>query len=176
MGPSAEGAGPNAIIRAAEGPYAAASMASNTFEDLLHGVERHADEEQEAILAYGALAQRTPDPALRVLLELLIADERKHHELFRSIAARLRDDLDWKVSAGALPVAGASVAGDAADRTFLLNAARDERRGAGELRRLARDRADLNGGLFSVLVGSMADDSEKHARILTYAAARIAGR
>ena len=153
-----------------------ATEAESAFEELLHSVERHAQEESRAIESYAALADRTSDGALRVLLELLIEDERKHHEIFLRIAARLRDDIEWTTSEGALPVAGAPVAGDPADRAFLLDAAREERRGAGELRAFARKRADLNGGLFSVLVESMADDSEKHARILSFAAARISGR
>lgn len=157
-------------------PSAGEPRGVSAFEELLRVVERHAEEERETVEAYAALAERTPDPALRVLLELLIDDERKHHAIFRRIAARLRDDAEWTRSDEALPVAPAAGRIDPADRRFLESAAQGERRGSRELRRLARERADLNGGLISALVESMADDSDKHARILSFAARRVADR
>lgn len=146
-------------------------------EVLLRTVEQHAEEERDTVEMYLALAERTADGAVRVLLEILVEDERKHHVLFQRIAARIEDDINWATSDEALPVAAVSrPAADPGDVRLLLNAAKDERRGSRELRRLGRERSGLNGGLFRVLLEAMADDSEKHAHILDFAARRLAGR
>ena len=141
---------------------------------LLRTFEMHADGETETLRSYRHLAATAADPAVALLMNLVVADEERHHELLRRMATRLRDALEWTRSSDALPTCaippGQEHGGDA---VTLLRHIREEQESAEHLRVLARQNANLYGGLFELLLQTMALDNEKHARILRFACQRM---
>jgi hypothetical protein len=103
---------------------------------------------------------------------LIVDDEQQHHAVIRSMVARLQEELEMApASADSLiprpgmrqPVENASET--AATLRALI---RDEHEGARHVRHLARQEPASYGGLYALLLDSVARDSEKHATILQF--------
>lgn len=154
---------------------------TSTFERLLETVETHVREEMEFLSGYRQLAEAIADPVVALLLQLLLEDEQRHHELLRRIALSLRDGLYWSHSMGALPTPPSRLAREPSPELLaalgaLRSYSRQERDGAHRLRELARQNGDLYGGVLALLLESMARDSEKHERILRFILERLKAR
>lgn len=143
-------------------------------EQLQQAIEAHVTAERDSLQGYREIAERDPDPIVRLLLQLVLDDELRHHELLRRIAARLRDDIEWRQSDDALPSAGALRAPrSAAEIARVSEYVREERSGARHLHDIARRFGDMHQGVISLLLDSMARDSEKHERILRFVLRRL---
>jgi rubrerythrin len=148
----------------------------STTEDLLAILTAHVDGESEHIDAYRRLSHAMDDPIVKLLMDLVVEDEERHHELMRRMAARLHDDLQATRSESALPYAAAPRNGRLKAFAAIVDAyARDERHGIRELRRLAADAGLLYDGVFALILETMADDSAKHERVMRFVLRRIAG-
>lgn len=148
--------------------------APSTTEELLRIFEAHTSGEAKHIDAYRALAHSVSDPIVSVLMDLVLEDEERHHDLFRRMTARLRDDIEATRSAEALPYRSATENGRSRDVAHVVESyARDESETARTLRSLAKDARLLYGGLFGLLLDTMADDSEKHERVMRFVLSRI---
>ena len=146
------------------------------FERLVDTVEAHIRAEDDTLVDYRRLANMAMDPVVSLLMSMVVQDEERHHELLRRIAATLRDSLEWTHSPQALPTAHAATGGRAADAIAIVRECiRHEREGARHMRGLARDALRDDSGLNSMLVGTIAMDSEKHERILRYVLQRLKG-
>jgi hypothetical protein len=143
-------------------------------EDLLGAIERHAIAETDSLEAYRRLVQVSADPVVKLLMETIIADEDRHHALLERISASLRDSLNWLHAAESLPEGSTPPAPPASEA---INATerfiREEHQDARELRQLARQARRYHDGLYSLLLESMALDSDKHARLLTFIHGRL---
>jgi hypothetical protein len=154
---------------------ARAFPAPSTTEDLLSVLNAHVDGESEHIEAYRRLSHTIEDPIVKLLMDLIVEDEQRHHELMLRMAARLRDDLETTHSAYALPYAPSPHNGRLrAFAAIVEEHARDERHGVRELRRLADDAGLIYDGLFRLILETMADDSAKHERVMRFVLQRIA--
>src|SRR5207248_396839 len=106
-----------------------------SLEQLLRIFDRHVDGETETLRSYRHLATTATDPAVALLMDLVVEDEERHHELLRRMATRLRDALEWTHSPDALPTSalppGQEHAGDA---VTLLTHIREEEASAAQLR------------------------------------------
>lgn len=123
---------------------------------------------------YRGLRDAIADPVVSVLMDLVIEDEDRHHELLRRMASRLRSDINATNLAGALPYALSGKGNWAKEIARLVeNYARDEIAGSREMRRLARECRPLYDGLLGLLLDTMADDSEKHERIMRFILRRL---
>jgi hypothetical protein len=155
-----------------------AQRPQHDLDRLLAAIQSHEGSEIDAVDAYRNLAREASDPVIRSLLHILVQDEEHHHRVLRAIAMELRA----VVSTGGreLDVLPRAVEGGTTDSLRML--ARREREGVTELRDLAKEAPTLLGGLFSLLLGLMALDSEKHELILLYvlkeleAAGRLPGQ
>jgi hypothetical protein len=158
-------------------PSASAEPAETPLDRLLAAFERHITAEADTVAAYRDVAESTADPVIALLMRQVVDDEERHHGLLRSMAARLRDTLHWTHSPEALSTRGIPPEAEAGE---LLSAvrefARQEREGARQARELAKQQAGLYDGLFELLLETMADDSEKHERILSFVARRMQER
>jgi rubrerythrin len=150
---------------------------SGTFGRLLRILEAHEAAEADSLSTYRELAGQGDDPVVALLLQMLIADEDRHHDLLRRMAATIRDGVYWTRSPEALPGPARNVGGG---REKLAAAVRElaqqERESARHFGRLARENRDLSDGLFALLLDTMARDSEKHERILRFVLRRLEGR
>ena len=144
---------------------------------LLHSFESHIAAETDTVREYRRLADTSPDPAVRLLMQLVLEDEERHHGLLERMAARIRNTLYWTHSAGALPT-GSGPTGENARQELraIERFARQEQEGVRHLRELARRDGDLHNGLFGLLLETMAMDSEKHQRILRFMYALVQRR
>lgn len=143
-------------------------------ERVVKAIEAHEAAEEEAIVTYRSMAAGG-DPAIALVMQLVVEDEERHHRLMEQVATRLNDDLRWTSTPGALP---AATRGAVVTTSISLAEARrladDERQGVTHLRRLAREIAALHDGLPALLLEMMALDSEKHERVLHYVEHRLA--
>ncbi|HLH21741.1 MAG TPA: ferritin family protein [Chloroflexota bacterium] len=156
---------------------AATEPAETPLDHLLAAFEHHIASEADTVTAYRELSESTADPVVALLLRQVVDDEERHHALLRSMASRLRDTLRWTHSPDALPTRGTPSYAEAVERAGTLRElARQEREGARQARDLAKAQAGLYDGLFGLLLDTMAADSEKHERILSFVARRMEAR
>ncbi len=102
---------------------------AGTVEWLLEAVERHATGEQEALGLYAEIARVSGDPAIVLMMGLVLEDEQRHHGLLQRIESSLRDALNWTHSPNALPDAATPqepVTADLAEVDRLLVRARPQ--------------------------------------------------
>ncbi|MEK6206651.1 MAG: hypothetical protein AABM32_03330 [Chloroflexota bacterium] len=152
------------------------ATAPSTTEDLLAILDAHVDGESEHVEAYRRFSHTMSDPIVKLLMDLVVEDEARHHELMRRMAARLRDDIRATRSEDALPYAPSPRNGRLRGFAAVVDAyARDERREVRQLRRLASDAGLLYDGVFALILETMADDSAKHERVMRFVLRRIAG-
>jgi hypothetical protein len=110
------------------------------------------------------------DPALTVLLEMIVEDTVRHDELLQRMVSRLREELESTSETRALPVPGEMAFVTAREESLSNVRAliRSEQEGARYLRHLARQDAELFDGYFSLLLDTIARDAEKHVHLLRY--------
>jgi rubrerythrin len=151
--------------------------AAGSVEWLLDAVERHVSAEQDALAQYEYLRTASGDPAIALVMQLILEDEERHHGLLKRIEATVRDALEWTHSPAALPTTAPPqqpVTSELLESaTFLI---KEERTGARYLRDLAHREKDVSWGLPSLLIDMMAMDSDKHARLLQFVHDRLAKR
>jgi rubrerythrin len=147
------------------------------FERLLSAMEQHVRGEASALGHYEQLAGATKDPAVELVMRLILEDEERHHGLLARIAATLRDALYWTHSPDALPSSRTPQEPLPGEWLNLVRALiHEERDGARALRDLAARERGINDGLDSLLLEMMALDSEKHARLLRFVERRLERR
>lgn len=139
-------------------------------ERLIRALEAHITTEGRDIADCQQLAQRSTDPVVRMLMGLIVEDEHRHHALLRSMAHRMREEVEFVPSETTLPVpsdaASENAPVDAHMATIVRSLIRDEHESARHVRHLGRQDPLLHGGLYPLLLETIARDSEKHATIL----------
>jgi hypothetical protein len=139
--------------------------------DLLHAIEAHVVSEADAIAAYRQLGLTSNDPLVVRLMRLLLDEEERHHQVFREMASCVRSDVTRGIGYETPLYPTKREVLDAL-RGFVAQ----ERKGAEQLRTLARCHGVLYGGLFGLLLDLMAMDSEKHASILRFVLKQLGGQ
>jgi rubrerythrin len=148
-----------------------------TVEWLLDAVERHAAGEQDALGLYAEIGRVSDDPAISLVMGLILDDEERHHGLLRRIESSLRDALYWTHSPNSLPDATTPQHPITTDLAEIVRALiSEERSGARQMRELARSEKGIGSGLHTVLLEMMAMDSDKHARLLQFVHERLLAR
>ncbi|MGH9090898.1 MAG: ferritin-like domain-containing protein [Acidimicrobiales bacterium] len=136
--------------------------------EITHAFAAHVRDESYVLDRYREVAAATGDPGTRFLLELVLADEDRHHEIFERLEA----------SSEAEPPEGARVVPppprpEPEHRAVLLEHTRRfleiERRDEVDLRSLAHELRHLREDtMWPLLVELMRLDTEKHVRVLEY--------
>jgi hypothetical protein len=141
----------------------------SVFDRLIRALEAHASAEAHDLATCQALAERSSDPVLKMLMQLLVEDEQRHHTLLQSMVHRLHEEVEFVRSPSAtLPVSEPDATQGPELAVTLRSLIRDEHEGARHLRHLARQEPHLYDGLYPMLLETIARDSEKHATILRY--------
>ena len=136
-------------------------------------IETHAAGEEDHIAGYRRLGTLSGDLVTGMLVDLVLEDEERHHGLLRRMAARLRDDIEMTRSTASLPASAPPENTSATLLALTREYAEDERKGARVLRGLAKQASGLYGGVFSLLLETMARDSEKHERVMRFILRRL---
>lgn len=129
----------------------------------------HEAHERDFLLDYREAAGKSRDPFLGFLLNLVIADEEKHHLLIRQITQNLNANLAWKTPQSPLPKLGQLTA-EERDGLLRLTSAfiEEEKHSLLEFRTLIKTSKAYYNGLLSLLLRTMIHDSEKHLMILRF--------
>jgi hypothetical protein len=151
----------------AEGPEIA------PIEVLMNEFEAHEASERKVLERYRTIAERFRSPFVKFLVELITADEERHHAIIRRVASMLKKSITWSGSDEAL--AGLYDVGE--EKAELLEMTREfireEKKGIKEIQGLAKISRDYYGGLLVLLLNSMVRDSEKHVEILEFLEKRL---
>jgi len=135
---------------------------------VVHEFRAHVREESAFLAAYERLVAASEDDAVRFLLELIVGDEHRHHDLFTAMA-------DASVDEGPFP-GPPRLSRDAA-RALLepterfLAAEREESKKLSALRRELKPVGDAT--LWPLMVELMEIDTSKHVRILEFLRERL---
>jgi len=137
-------------------------------ERLLGEYESHSGKEVDFIRRYQEIAQKTKDPTIKFLLQLIISDEEKHHGIMHAMAASLRGNLNWTRSPEAMSSPGDL--GEDRDAFLKLTAdfIKNEKEGIKETKKLMKSSKGYYQGLFTLLLEATIRDSEKHVDILDF--------
>jgi len=149
-------------------------------ERLIRALEAHQAAEAADVASCLQVAQRLGDPVADLLVGMIVEDEQRHDALLRSMIRRLHEEVEFVAAPDAVPVLtepGLGTAETAADiAASIRGLMRNEHEGSRHLRHLARQEPTLYGGLYPLLLETIARDSEKHATILRYLLHEIEGR
>ena len=136
-------------------------------EGLLAHFQDHMEGEKELLEAYATFRDEGPE-YVRYLIDVILGDEARHHQMFRELVNRLRSDIDFRDYGPQVPYVER-----APNRTALVEATDRflafEQEDAKSLHRLQKDLRPLrNTTLFSLLVELMELDTKKHIVILEF--------
>jgi hypothetical protein len=142
---------------------------SATDRALYAHLTKHIATERGLLEEYTEIAERTESRAFRYLVNLLIEDEIRHHQLFSELAESVETIALMKAKEPAVPLIDFS----RADRDGVLEATRrlldHENEDARELKRLQRELRDTkDDSLNGLLVELMQRDTQKHIAILRF--------
>ena len=142
-------------------------------ERLLKEFETHDGKEGDFIRSYKEIATKSKDPLIKFLLQLIIADEERHHAVMHAMASSLRGSIYWSKPADAIPTFG-ELGGEKDDLTKLTgDFIKLEKDGIKESKQLLKATKGYYQGLFTLLVNTMIHDSEKHVEILDFLRQRL---
>ena len=132
-------------------------------ERVIRALEAHIAATAHDVGECERIAQRSGQPVVQLLLGLVVDDERRHQLLLRELIKYLEQDAVARQPAVASALEAAPEVASSV-RAMI----RDQEQGARYLRHLARQEPALYDGVYSVLLATIARDSEKHAQILRY--------
>ena len=135
---------------------------------LMEEFETHETHEAVYVRRYREIFQRMRNPLVKFLVELILADEEKHHTVLESMTSTLKGALTWTRFENA--VAGLSNLGQQKDEILSVTEEfiRAERKEIVEYRKLMRASKKYYQGLFTLFLAAMIHDSEKHIEILEF--------
>lgn len=153
--------------------------ASVVEQDLYDHLSAHVASELDVLRGYQRLAEESSSPAVRYLAEMILGDERRHHELLGELAQTVRVTAELTGEPTPIPELG-NLGPEreqilAATERYLAFEKQDQK----ELDRLAKEMRDVEDTtLWVLLLRIMRHDNEKHRMILQFMhdAAKRAGR
>ncbi len=142
-------------------------------EGLLRKFEEHEEKEGGFIRSYKEISEKSQDPLIKFLLQMIIADEEKHHMTMHAMASSLRGSLNWTRPEDVVPTLGEV----SEEKEELLKLTTDfskhEKEAIKESKKLLKSTKGYYQGLFDLLVKTMIHDSEKHVDILDFLRQRL---
>ena len=159
---------------ATRGETGPANPGESLSERLLRSMRVHVEEENESVQAHKAVIAATDDPAVKLLLNVILEDEERHHGLLQRMAESFHEELTGVYSSGALPSGTATGTKPSAEAIETVRTSlQKEHDGVHKMRQIAEQSRALYGGLFSLLMEAMALDSQKHEHVLTFILKRL---
>jgi rubrerythrin len=137
--------------------------------DLYNHLATHIENESAVLKEYATAAEATDSKAFAYLVNLLIDDERRHHETFEALAESLKTEAELGGEEPEIPYLDL----DRADRGFVRELSERlierEKQDAEELKRLHKALRDVKDTtLWDLLVSIMRRDTDKHIEILDF--------
>jgi len=140
-----------------------------TFDKLMQCFAAHESDERQFLEGYRDIADRHQNPLVRFLLQMIMADEEKHHAVMHTVASTLDADLIGRRPRDGLPRLGQISPEEKADLLKLTaEFIRTEKEGIKEYKALLKPSGNYYGGLLVLLIQTIIHDSEKHLMILQF--------
>lgn len=140
----------------------------SSVQRLMNEFQSHASHEEHWLATYRSIAKEANDPLVRFLLDLIVADEERHHQLTSRMISKLKDELAWTRSAGL----GRRVYEKGESGRRLLSSLESfvaaERKAIKEYERLKKQSQGLYRDVFAMLYTTMIHDSHKHIGMLEF--------
>jgi bacterioferritin (cytochrome b1) len=137
-------------------------------ERLMREFESHETHEAVYVRRYREIFERMRNPLIKFLVELILADEEKHHTVLQAMASTLKGSVTWTRLENAIE--GLYNLGEQKDE--ILKVTEDfmqaEKKEIVEYRKLMRASKTYYQGLFTLFLSAMIHDSEKHVEILEF--------
>lgn len=141
----------------------------SAFEQLKSRFAAHESQELDFLRDYQDMVDRHASPLVRFLLQLILTDEKKHHEVVHAMTATLEEGLTGIASADRIPKLGTLTA---EERKNLLRLTAEfikvEKSGIREYKDLIKSSKGYYDGVLVVLLKTIIHDSEKHLMILKF--------
>lgn len=129
----------------------------------------HMEHERLLLEEYQEAATSTESKALAYVIGLLIDDERRHHQIFRSLAQTLKLDAEFAGGTPEVPHLDFGKANALQVRDITKRLLRSEENDAQELKRLHNELHDVRDTtLWDLLVTIMRRDTDKHIAMLEF--------
>ena len=138
-------------------------------EQLMASFASHEKRERDSLRDYHGVLEKHDSPLVKYLVQLVIADEEKHHEIVRNIASSLAADLTWDSSGASVPQLGTLTVEDR-DALMLLTEEliAEEKHGIDDFKKLLKVSKGYYSGLLELLIGVIIHDSKKHVMMLKF--------
>jgi hypothetical protein len=145
-------------------------------ERLIRALAAHLSAEAQDLADCEALVKRSCEPDTRVLLGLIIADQEHHRALLESMVQRLGGGIDPSPAPAVRSMGDLAPLGEVELAAALRVLIRNDHEAARHLRHIARQESSVFDGLYSMLLETIARDSEKHAAISHFLLTRLERR
>lgn len=142
----------------------------SAFEKMVKQFFAHEKKEQKFLDEYRETVAQHHNPLVKFLLQLIISDEEKHHNLVSTITSALQADLTGIHSGGVeVPTLGA-ISEEKREELLGLTAEfiAAEKETIVEYRALMKESQGCHMGLLVLLLKTIIHDSEKHLMILDF--------
>ncbi len=145
----------------------------SVLQRLISEIKTHESAEERWLTVYKKIAGESDDPITRFLLNLIIADEERHHQIIGRMISSLKDDL---AASGVTRPSGVNA--KAKMRAKELTQAMDrflevERHGIREYKKLIKASERFHQKLFGLFCRAIIQDSMKHIDILQFLRSRL---
>ncbi len=142
----------------------------SAFEEMLEQFSTHERHEQDFLNDYRVIVDRHDNPLVKFLLQLIISDEEKHHDLVRTMTSALQTDLTGIRGGGAaMPKLGALSEREKDDLLDLTGEfIQAEAQTIKEYKALMKRSKGYHKGLLVLLIRTIIHDSQKHMMILEF--------
>lgn len=140
----------------------------------IHSVEGHIEAESEFLHEYADAIRSHDSPLVRFVLELILQDEKKHHQLLQQVIDRLKADLSFRTRRADDRAIDAIGDIDVARMVRLTDRFLDEERdGVRKMRGILEQAEPFYDGLLVMVLKMLVKDSEKHVLMLQFLRAKL---
>ncbi|HET7652215.1 MAG TPA: hypothetical protein VFK42_04205 [Acidimicrobiales bacterium] len=134
---------------------------------ITHAFQAHVREESQFLDEYEKLCESLTDPGTRFLVELILEDERRHHQLFERMSATALGEASGEEATPPPPQLTPEDAARVLPPTErFLAAEKEDRHHLAELRKQLKPARDDT--LWELIIELLELDTAKHVRILEY--------
>jgi hypothetical protein len=138
-------------------------------QDLFKHLTTHIARERGLLVEYATAANETESKAFAYVVGLLGDDERRHHQLFASLAASLKSEAEMSGVEPVIPYLDFDRADTAKLRELTERLLRSEEEDARDLKRLHNQLHDVKDTtLWDLIVTLMRRDTDKHMAMLEF--------
>lgn len=132
-------------------------------------IESHIAHESEFLEVYADAIHKHPSPLVHFILQMILDDEEKHHDVLRCIIARLESDLTMNLQGDALPAPGDVGNVDHLQLIELTDSfIEEEKDSIAHSKELMAATEGMYSGMLTMLLRGIVQDSEKHIMMLQF--------